>query len=484
MINKENLISGFKWSSFESLLIGLFGIIRIIILTKFLNSTDFGLMALVLVVTGFSKLFKDFGISNAVIYFDSNNKQLNSLAWINVMIGLTLTLLIVTLGWPISVYLFSNSDLYSLLVLVSPVFFIDGFSIIFLSLMKKKLFFDRMAKIRIIAFLFGFLLTITLAYNNYGVYSLVFGYISERIINSTGFLLLGKELFSYSLYFNLREIKSHLHFGFYQFMEKLTGYFSKEGDNLVIGVFLSTELLGIYSLAKTIVKKPILIIRSMINKMVFPVYTKIKSNDKLMDVAFTLSSLILFCLIPFFFINIFYTEALINLIYGDRWFDVIPFVKLLSILFIFRLLRTVYGPILISRGRSRESFVYNLVGSLSIILTLTVFLNYFNLESAIIALAVLEFFLLFLLTYKLIFKSIFKLKFSHFSFVILKKLLPILMGFALTYIMLFYFEKELSFIISLLFFILLLTVNLFLYPLFNFKYFKLFKKFLYEKNSK
>ena len=349
MVSKENLILGFKWTSFESLLVSFLAFIKVIILTKFLNSTDFGLMALVLVVTGFSTLFKDFGISNAVVYFDSNKSQLNSLAWINVMIGLILTMLILTLAWPISVYLFSNSDLYPLLILVSPVFFIDGFSIIFLSLMKKKLFFDRIAKIRIIAVLFGFFLTITLAYNDYGVYSLVFGYISERIINSTGFLILGKGLFSYRLYLNIKEIKSHLHFGLYQFMEKLTNYFSREGDNLVIAVFLSTELLGIYSLAKTIVKKPILIIRSMINKMVFPVFAKIKSNDKLIDVAFTLSCLILFCIIRFLFINIFYTETLINLIYGYRWFNVIPIVKLLSILFIFRLLRTVYGPILISR---------------------------------------------------------------------------------------------------------------------------------------
>ena len=125
-----------------------------------------------------------------------------------------------------------------------------------------------------------------------------------------------------------------------------------------------------------------------------------------------------------------------------------------------------------------------MISALSIILTLTIFLNYFNLETAIIAQTVLECFLLFLLTYKLVFKSIFKLKFNRFLYVISQKILPILIGFALTHIMLFYFDKELSIIIRLLFLILLLTLNLFLYILFNLKYFKLFKKFIDEKNQK
>ena len=133
--------------------------------------------------------------------------------------------------------------------------------------------------------------------------------------------------------------------------------------------------------------------------MIFPVFTKINSDERLMNASLSLNGLIIFFIIPFTFINLFYTDTLISTIYGANWSDAIPFVKLLCLLLTVRLLRNLYKPILISRGLAKDSFFYSLITSFLTTTTLAIFIIYFSIETAITANIILELFLIFVLTY-------------------------------------------------------------------------------------
>ena len=61
-------LKGVKWTALNSVLKAVIQLARVIILTKLLSPRDYGIMAMVLVVTSFSRLFLDVGISSAIIY--------------------------------------------------------------------------------------------------------------------------------------------------------------------------------------------------------------------------------------------------------------------------------------------------------------------------------------------------------------------------------------------------------------------------------
>ena len=87
------IFRGLKWTTTESIIIAILQLSRVIILTKFLNAKDFGLMALLMIIYSLSNKFTDLGVSASVIYKKKiNNDVLSSLYWINVLLGLFLFL--------------------------------------------------------------------------------------------------------------------------------------------------------------------------------------------------------------------------------------------------------------------------------------------------------------------------------------------------------------------------------------------------------
>ena len=89
---KKQAIGGVKWTSLSAGVRTVLQLIQLIVLARFLSAEDFGLVAIVMVVIGFSQLFMDMGISNAIIHKQNTTDiQLSSLYWLNIFSGMTLT---------------------------------------------------------------------------------------------------------------------------------------------------------------------------------------------------------------------------------------------------------------------------------------------------------------------------------------------------------------------------------------------------------
>ena len=85
---KSKAITGVKWTTVSMVALTLFQFLQLSILARYLTPQDFGLMALIMVVIGFTQTFMDAGISNAIIHKQNiTNEQLTSLYWLNVVLG-------------------------------------------------------------------------------------------------------------------------------------------------------------------------------------------------------------------------------------------------------------------------------------------------------------------------------------------------------------------------------------------------------------
>ena len=85
---KAQAVSGVKWTTLSTVIVNILQLLQLTILARFLDPSEFGLMALVMVVIGFSNSFLDMGISNAIIHKQQISKdQLSTLYWVNVECG-------------------------------------------------------------------------------------------------------------------------------------------------------------------------------------------------------------------------------------------------------------------------------------------------------------------------------------------------------------------------------------------------------------
>ena len=83
---KGQAVKGVKWTGLSTLITSVFQYVQVAVLTKFLTPSDFGIMAMALVVIGLAQAYTDLGISNAIIQRQNPTKDnLSSLYWLEIM---------------------------------------------------------------------------------------------------------------------------------------------------------------------------------------------------------------------------------------------------------------------------------------------------------------------------------------------------------------------------------------------------------------
>ncbi|WP_407931335.1 oligosaccharide flippase family protein, partial [Ignavibacterium album] len=95
MINlKQKTISGIAWNTIGKISNQILQFILSVILMRLLLPSDYGLLAMAMVLIGFAGIFSEFGFSSALVqnqYINESHKS--SIFWLNIIIGSLLTLL-------------------------------------------------------------------------------------------------------------------------------------------------------------------------------------------------------------------------------------------------------------------------------------------------------------------------------------------------------------------------------------------------------
>jgi len=112
-------------------------VIGVMILARLLPASDFGLIAMASVVTGFAIMFRDFGTTAAVIQRpELTNPLLDSVFLFNIAMGLGLAVL-VALFSPVVAWFFSEPRLLWVLLLLSLVFPLGALGLVQQALLER-----------------------------------------------------------------------------------------------------------------------------------------------------------------------------------------------------------------------------------------------------------------------------------------------------------------------------------------------------------
>jgi len=313
-----NTVKGLKWSALSQISRQIFQYLTTIILVGLISPSDFGLMAMAVVVIGFLDIFKDLGTSSAIIKEENPSNNLKcSLFWVNVVFGL-LVFVIIYFASPYLAEFLNSKRVESVLQLLSFSFIIAGFSVQQKALLEKELSFQKLSLIELFSSAIAFLVAVYLAFNGFGVWSLVWQVLSNTFLSTV--LIWVYSNWKPKLFFKFSELRKITAYSTNLVGFNIINYFARNGDYFLIGKYLGDHELGHYYLAYRIMLYPVQNITMVISRVIFPAFSKIqRENTKLRDAYVSITNSIALITFPMMaglaFVSFNFTQAF----FGESW---------------------------------------------------------------------------------------------------------------------------------------------------------------------
>lgn len=330
---------GISWMSAFRGISRVIAILRSVLLARILTPAQFGVFGIATIILSFLEILTETGINVFLIQEKNNIDKFINSAWVVSILRGILIFLGILFASPFIVNFFNIEDLYRFLFLISLVPLIRGFINPSIVKFQKELQFKKEFWLRITIYLFDSLVSIFLAF----IMKDAIGFVWGLIAGATLELILSFVLFKTRpwLKFEFDFIKKIINRGKWVTAYGIFNYMAQEGDAIVIGKLLGASPVGIYQMGSKFSNLPISEVSDVVNKVVFPVYSKISEEKERLFRAFRKTLLAVFLPILILSLVIFFLpRAFFELVLGPQWGEISTILK---ILVIYGMLRAISG---------------------------------------------------------------------------------------------------------------------------------------------
>lgn len=348
---KEKAVSGVKWSAVSQC--GTQGVVMVgsIVLARLLSPGEFGLMAMLTVLIGFANYFANFGFSTAIIQKkEVTDVDLSSVFWVNVLMGVVLTLAFF-LGAPFIASFFKEPDLGPLTMVVSVNFFLGSLTMVHFALLSRQMAFKEIALSTFLAILFSYACAILLAYQGFGVWSLV----SQSLVNT---LVLSGLYFYFSRWrprflVNKASIGGLSQVGFHIFFISILDYIAINVDTVLIGKFINKKQLGEYGRSNAFLMLPVVNVTAVISRVIMPSLAQIQDDKaRVAEIYLRAARLIAAITFPMMVGLAVVAHPFVLVVFGEKWLGMVPMLQCFSVLGVLASLNSLHDPVIVSQGRT------------------------------------------------------------------------------------------------------------------------------------
>ncbi len=275
---KQRTFSAIRWTTAGAVARAALQVIQVSVLARLLLPQDYGLMAMVAVVLSFAGLFADAGMSSAFIQRqDVTEEQRSSLFWLNVAMGLSMTVLVIAAS-PALAWFFNDQRLAMPITLSATTFLIGALGQQIRVAAEKNLDFRPVAILELSAAVAGFLVAIAGALLGWGVYALVAGGIFNAICSTAlAWALLARGWRPLNR-LKMADVRSFLGFGGSLVANNVVNQINSTIDIFLGGRLLGAVDLGLYSIPRNLALQVQLIINPIITRVGFPLIAQVQAD--------------------------------------------------------------------------------------------------------------------------------------------------------------------------------------------------------------
>lgn len=315
---KEKAISTVKWVYFGEIVARLAQPLTFLILAKLLVPQDFGLVSIAIIAISFAQNIQDFGLSKALIQRKTKiPESANVSFWVSALVGIVLYATIFICS-PYFAQFFSEPKLVDVLRVLCIQIVLVSLTTVHLSLLQRNFNFYEISIVRICSSVIPGIVSIPLAVLGYGAWSIVWGSLAASCVQLVLFWHLSK--WRPNLQFDLEVLKELSSFGTWVILEMILAWLINQGDSIIIGHFLGTSILGIFTIGSNIVLLVYGFVFSPIIPMVYAAFSRISSSlDELKSLFLQFSKILATFSLPMGLGLTLLAYPLYKLVLNDQW---------------------------------------------------------------------------------------------------------------------------------------------------------------------
>ncbi len=350
----KTVVGGASWSAAGRLAGQGLQFLAGLALARLLLPADFGLLASVYVVTGFTVLFFDMGLGAALIHARIlRQSDMDAAFWLNALGGVVFVGLLALAG-PFVADFYGDPRL-SYITPLAGLSFAFSLGIVHASVMTRNMQFKRLAVVETLSAVVGNGVTVVGAFAGWGPWR---SWPARRAVGVLDGDHLDRVAVAPPGFHPARRgpptlvlLRGMLGFS-------LVNYAGRNSDNLLIGRFLGAAPLGYYNRAYNLMLLPLQQISQVVGRVMFPALANMGDDRERLQRAYRRTVTVMTAVtMPVLVGMSAVADGLVPLLWGDQWGATVPLLQILCLAGLPQCLSSTEGWLYQSQGRTKLMFL-------------------------------------------------------------------------------------------------------------------------------
>ncbi|MDA7936075.1 lipopolysaccharide biosynthesis protein [Akkermansiaceae bacterium] len=368
----QKIRSGVVWAGVESWANQIITLVVFTILAREVSPESFGIIALASVLIAFCQIFVEAGWGAALVQRKNlEDEHYSAIFWISIVMATTLVG-VCFVSAPLFAEALKESQLTSVVRWLSVSILFSSFSLVSQARLHRFLRFRELALCRLFGGVVGGTTGVVLAYMGYGVWALVSKQMVGVILMSVGVCWIEK--WRPGLNLSWIHVRDLMKFSIYQSGNHILVFINSRLDQLFVGVFLGSHVLGLYSVGRRMILIVLDLLTSVATKVCFPVFSALQEDAEsyarvfLKAIRFTArlsfpAMLGLAAIAP----------ICIPVIFGEKWSGSIEVMQVIAIGSVLQSVSIINYSAIVAKGRPGVNLLFHSIAILiDIVLYVTV----------------------------------------------------------------------------------------------------------------
>lgn len=350
-------------------------VISVSVLARRIPAAIYGLVGMAVLVTTLLETIRDVGTGTALIREPELTDDMASTAfWLNCGTGILVTLLVIALAWPASLF-FHQPQVTTILRFLSFSFLFGALGVVPTAVLSRAMDFRKLAMAQTTGAVCATTSAIAIALAGGKVSALVSASLVMSSVTTlmTWFLspLRVKAVFEPSY---ARRILS---FGLHLTGSHIMNYFSRNADNVLVGRFLGSASLGYYQMGYMLMTLPLSNFSLMLGQVTYPALSKFSGDHERFRAAYLrMSRLISLVTFPVMVGLGIIAKPFVHVFLGAKW---APVAQLLAVFGPLGALQSISGHVSLiynTQGRTNLFFRWQIFASICYVTSFVVGLRW------------------------------------------------------------------------------------------------------------
>jgi len=327
---KDKIVSGALWVTFGRVGYYLIAFASNIVLARLLPPSDFGKVAIALFFVSLAAVIAESGFGGALIKSNTATDLDFSTAFtVNFALSAIISAVIVICSESIANF-FGDAELRPVLIFLSLAQMLSAFYLVQVNRLTRSMRFRAKAIYDVIAIGASSAVSILLALNGAGIWSLVV--MQPMTITITTLLLWGFERRLPLFRFSLHSFKAYYRFGLNTTLTTLLSSISASANQVVIGKYFSMSQAGLYFQAGKLQEVPVGLVNNIYQNVVYSGLAKVQDDASKFSVFYsTLVRVFTSFLGAMCMVCVVFSREIVVLLFGPAWADAAFFLQVLAI---------------------------------------------------------------------------------------------------------------------------------------------------------